>query len=297
MEAFGRLLLETFQADGLDVAGQARHQPSRRDRLGVLDHFEGLQHARPAERGPSRHQFIEDRAQAVDVGGRIGVPGLSPRLFGGHVTGRADDGFGTGQARVLIERLGQSEVRDLGDAVRSHQDVGRLEVAVNDPLAVRLLNRSREDFDQLGGPERRPWVAVDLRVEVAALDVFELDVGTVLVVADRIDLDHVRVAQPGDRLGLGQESGHGIRVGQLAGQDHLHGDDPIETEFARLVDDPHPPSPQLAQEFVTRQIGQLPWAAAGRHTLRAITRATPPVPAEVGMHARLGLRVRRGRIR
>ena len=53
LEAFGGLLLETFQADGLDVAGQARHQPSRRDRLGILDHFEGL-HSTLAPRNGGR---------------------------------------------------------------------------------------------------------------------------------------------------------------------------------------------------------------------------------------------------
>ena len=46
-----------------------------------------------------------------------------------------------------------------------------------------------------------------------------------------------------DRLGLGLEPGEILRARSGAGADHLEGDEPVEPDLPRLVDDPHPPSP------------------------------------------------------
>ena len=63
----------------------------------------------------------------------------SAGLLGGHVAGRAHDLAGLGLPCPRLQPLGQAEVGDLGDAVAVEQDVGRLEVAMDDAGLVRRV--------------------------------------------------------------------------------------------------------------------------------------------------------------
>ena len=52
----------------------------------------------------------------------------------------------------LANRLRNPEVDDLGDGypiVQRHQDIGRLDVAVDDPLLMRVLHRVADRNEQL----------------------------------------------------------------------------------------------------------------------------------------------------
>ena len=74
---------------------------------------------------------------------------LMPRLLGRHVQRRADHLGEAGEQRLvgqlLPDRLGHAEVDHLrppaSPSCSVDQDVGRLEVAVDDPLLVRVLHR------------------------------------------------------------------------------------------------------------------------------------------------------------
>ena len=88
--------------------------------------------------------FVEDAAQREDVAARVGrLPG---DLLRGHVAdgsdyhprlgvrGRLAERSGVGSEWIL---LGQAEIEDLHLAVCGDENIGRLEVAMNDPLRVR----------------------------------------------------------------------------------------------------------------------------------------------------------------
>ena len=69
---------------------------------------------------------------------------------------RADQGAELGEQRPLgqplLGRLGHAEVDHLGHrpvVVHGHQDVRRLDVAVDDPLLVRVLDRLADRDEQL----------------------------------------------------------------------------------------------------------------------------------------------------
>jgi len=104
-----------------------------------------------------------------------------PRTCSGDIYGRTEDHAGLGrrkrQGRRVrevagsggrIERLGEAEVQHLDRAIRSHLDVRRLQIAVNDPGGVRglervgNLSRDRQGFVEWKGTtgdaigERRP---------------------------------------------------------------------------------------------------------------------------------------------
>ena len=81
---------------------------------------------------------------------------LRLRLLGAHVERRADHLTVAGRYRcgrqLLVDRLGNPEVDDLGDRhaiVQRHQNVGRLDVAVDDALLMGVLDRVADRDEQL----------------------------------------------------------------------------------------------------------------------------------------------------
>ena len=110
---------------------------------------------RALERRAAGEHLVEDRAQGVDVGGGRDVGGRAAGLLGGHVARRAHDVAGAGQARLALHQLGQAEVGDLRDALVGEHDVGRLDVAVDDPVLVGVVEGPGERLDQPRGLARR----------------------------------------------------------------------------------------------------------------------------------------------
>ena len=163
----------------------------------------------------------------------------------------------------------------LGVAVGGQQDVGRLQVAMDDALAVGLGDAARHGFDQLGGPLRRPGRAVETPVQAAAVDVLQLEERQAVGLADVVDLHDVGVLQPGDGLRFGQEADGGLDAGMGAGQDHLQDAWSVQEDLSAAVDDAHAAAAQLAQDLVAGDGGD---DAVGRR--RGGTAVAPGVGVE-----------------
>ncbi len=71
------------------------------------------------------------------------------------------------------------------------------------------------------------------------------------MVADPENLYDLGVLEACDGLGLGVEASRGLGAGQVAGQDHLEGDQSAEPFGPRLVHDSHPASPEFLQDFIS----------------------------------------------
>ena len=112
---------------------------------------------------------------------------------------------------VRFQPLGQAEVGDLGHAVGGEEDVGRLEVAVDDPGLMGGVDGPGQGRHQLGGRPARLGRARQSIVEVAAFEQLQRDERQAVHFADVVDLHDVRVPEPGDRLGLDPEAGQVIR--------------------------------------------------------------------------------------
>src|SRR6202042_1144145 len=130
------VLLQASQAYRLQVAGQRGVELARRLGGAVADRVDRLHRAVAAERGSAGQQGVEDRAQAVDVAGGGDGATAAGSLLGGHVRGRAKDGAGLGDLDVSLDLLGQAEVGDVWAALGVDQDVGWLEVAVEDAAGM-----------------------------------------------------------------------------------------------------------------------------------------------------------------
>ena len=176
VEVAGKLAAQTIDVDGHPSVGFRRRRGPRlraasvfrRRRPAVIDggdrsaRADGLRFAddaydvgRCAAGEPVRQaageQLVEQHAERVDVGGRGTA---SPRTcsglaYSGVISCRPAPSARASGRRARVEQLGDAEVEQLGRAVGGHQDVGRLEVAVDDQVLVRVLDGRADVTEQL----------------------------------------------------------------------------------------------------------------------------------------------------
>ena len=93
---------------------------------------------RGGEGGLEREQLVERGAEGVDVAAVVDDHALGERLLGAHVAERAEQVAGHRHAGVLFD-AGQAEVGDPELAGVVDQEVGRLDVAVEDAVLVGVV--------------------------------------------------------------------------------------------------------------------------------------------------------------
>ena len=200
--ALGRLA-QRGRDNGVEVAPQRagerrRARPPRRrrslvaggrHRLARLARVDGAHRALEpgqrslviAERPPAGEQLEEQQAEGIDVG--RGGDRLAGELLGAGIFGRREaqrrarlpQPLGAGRFRV--EELGDAEVEQPYLAALGQQDVGRLEIAMDDEVNMGVVHRLADLLEQ-GQPlaeAESPLVGGD--GERPAVDVFERQVG------------------------------------------------------------------------------------------------------------------------
>ena len=92
-------------------------------------------------------QLVQQHAQRIDVAARIDIQAAQLRLLGTHVHRRPDHLAVAGVDRlvgqVVMQGLGHAKVDDFDDrAMIGHRDhdVGRFQVAVDDPFLMGMLD-------------------------------------------------------------------------------------------------------------------------------------------------------------
>ncbi len=167
------------------------------------------------------------------------------------------------------QALGEAKVADLGNFIGRQEDVARLEVAMNDPAPVRLVDGPRERLDQGGGPLRRPRRAVEPLRQASAFQILELEIGPAVMIAEAVNLHDVRVPQFRDRLRLGQKANRGFVPRVFARQDHLERNVAIQLDFLSLVDDSHAAAAQDTLDRIARDARGCPLREPSRGGRRA----------------------------
>src|SRR5262249_40276484 len=156
--------------------------------------------------------------ERVDVGTR--VQRLTVDVLGRGVMRSAyEDAFTTEvpvdrtrAALFATEDLGDAEVDDLHVvgvvADLGDQDVRRLQVAVDDPLPVRLGDRARDLLEDVAEHRRLELTrTLEPLVERLAADVLHHDVARLPGAhTERVDRDDVRVVEPREDAGLAPEA-------------------------------------------------------------------------------------------
>ena len=151
---------------------------------------------------------------------------------------------------------GQAEVHDDRLAAPVEHDVGRLQVAVDDPVVVGVLHGPGDACGRSGRPRRgsRNRPGPTRRGErFASNEGHGQEVGAVDL-ADVVDGADVGVLEGGGRLGLADEPGGGGRA--VAGQaGDLEGDRAVEDCVVGQVDGPHAAGPERGADPVAAEPG------------------------------------------
>ena len=213
---------------------------------------EGLGRRRPGERRLSGQQLVEHDAEGPDVG--LAARHLAAGLLGAHVGGGAHHrvrfGDGGRVVRSGLDRLGEAEVQHLHAAVRRHLDVGGLQIAVDDALVVRGLQRLGDlerKRQRFGDGQRASEQTVGERL---ALHQLQHQHARVLPRLHAVDGGDVGVVQRGENLRLALQPGQPLRVlGEIAGQ-CLDGDVAVERGIAGAPHFAHPAPAQQRHDLV-----------------------------------------------
>ena len=177
--ALARLLLERLEHDRVEIAAQvSRCRALARDGAGCA-HF-ARQHVpvrreRALERVRSlaREQLVRDYAERVHVA--LGRDRAARDLFRRRVLGREHAYTDLRQRLVrgaaFLDELGDAEVEQVNLSLRVDQDVGRLEIAMDDQSRMRVRDRAGDLRD-----ERDPGAYVELVLAAVDVDRLAFDV-------------------------------------------------------------------------------------------------------------------------
>ena len=227
--------------------------------------------------------------ERVEVGAP--VDGLSARLLGRCVAGRADHGAGFGPAG-LGQRSRQPEVGDAHDPVLVEQEVGGLDVAVHEAAVVRVPQRGRDLPAEVRGLRgRQPLTRVEQAAEAPALQELEDHEGHAVVLAPVVDGHHVRVVQRRGHLRLGPEATQEPGVVREPAVQHLHRD---ATTQAHVVGEQHPAArtgpdgreqPVAVREDLADEVGD---RGVGHGPSRLRATSADPVASRMGRSRTFG---------
>ena len=193
--------------------------------------------------------MVERRAEAVDVAPR--AVHLLLDLLGGDVVGRAPELLHL----PLRSAARDAEVHELRVHVLVEEDVVRLHVAVEEPDLLRRLEALGDlhpHAQHEGRVEDR--LVRDERPEVAARDELHLEVRVVALLAEGVDLRHVRVVEARRVLRLVLERLERLLVVAQRLLHHLHGDLAPERLVLAEEGGPHAARSEAPQEREVREL-------------------------------------------
>ncbi len=175
---------------------------------------------------------------------------------GPHEVGRPHElaGLGALAERGLHRVLGDPEVEDLDDlfvVAAGHEDVRRLEIAVDEPGLVRPPQAARDlREDRRGDREREPALALEALAHVLALEELHHDVRVVVLHPVVVDLDDVRALQARRCLGLALEALPPHRQRGVGGIHELDRHQRVELRVLRGPQGAHPADRQTLLEAI-----------------------------------------------
>ncbi len=249
--------LERLQRDHLEVARHRVVEPPGRDRLVGPEPPEQQLEVLGVVRHAAGQALVERRAERVDVGAAVHAARVAEELLGRAVERRAREGLRHRlPAPALVPR--DAEVEKARLPLGRHAEVRRLDVPVDDPLAVRVGERAREVAHPLGNAARREHAPLGRRllqelVHPLAGHELHREVADARLLTERVDADDPLVPELRDRERLPAEPLRRDRRVEELRADHLERDRAAERLLLGEVEHAHPAAverpdqPELAE--------------------------------------------------
>ena len=227
-----------------------------------------------------REHLVGDRTERKDVGALIDVQPTD--LFRRHVADGAEQQAGggprccdsrdTGACIVQSARrqLRQPEVQNLHRAIVGHEDVFRLQIAMEDAAIVGSREPVQDTVADLHDLARRKWSSVDARAEGATGQQLGDNIGRRTVAADIVEGDDVWMIEGRGGARLLLEAGNAILIGRDARGQDLNRDLAVQPAIVRAID--------LAHSAGAEQRGDPVWAEPGARGEGQAERNVTPEP-------------------
>ena len=235
----------------------------------MQDGFEDCAARLAAEGKDAGGHFVEHRTEGEKIG--AGVHCFSADLLGRHVGDGADGGAGAGElffghggrgvvachrgaghAAALCRLLRQAEIEDLRVPVRGDENIGRLDVAVNDALGMRRFEPFGDLDAQFEQQIERKRLAVDAVLERFAFEALHREERLAFVLADFVDGANVGVIEGRSGARFALESLQRLVVlRQFLGQEFQR-DEAAELDVFRLVHHTHPAAAEFFNDLIVR---------------------------------------------
>ena len=225
---------------------------------------------------PGEH-FVEDRAKRKDVGAVVG--GFPTNLLRRHVPCGSKDQTGASRRRGgevgdagvrvwTLDQLRKPEVEDLRTALGSHEDVVRLQIAVNDAFGMCSRETKRDLCGEVRRFAKRKGPLSQHRCQRLAFEQLRHDVRDAAVHANVEHRHDVRVVECGRYPGLLFETPQTVGVLGKRRRQHFHGDTAVQARVQRAVDLAHATCANGLADFV----GTKPRACRDSHRVIIATR-------------------------
>ncbi len=229
------------------------------------------------ERHPAGQALVQHQSERVEVGPAVEL--LAAHLLGRQVLGGAHHDVVAGQVGFgRLQTLGDAEVGQEDPPVGGHHDVAGLDVAMDEPRSVRVIERGgHAGADVTGEFRTQPLLGVEDLAQALALDQLHHDCLAAVLFEHVVDGDDVGMveARRGDRFTSESFGDHG--VGGQRGLQPFHGDLAVECEVDGEPHLGHAALGEHALEFVAvRDDRRCGWRGRGHDWERTLA-----VPAAV----------------
>ena len=214
-------------------------------------------HAIAAQRRTARQQLVKHDAERKDVAAGIDALAAHHRLLRAHVFKRTNCRAILCELRLLDEpllrRFRHAKVDYLYDrrtVVQCDHHVGWLDVAMNNPFLMSVLNSLTDRQEQLKSLVRRQLIVVTVGGNRRTVDQFHHKVGTALLRSARVeDTGDVDMVHHGQSLFLDIEASDDLS-GVHSRIDHLDRDAALDgANCSAMKTVPIPPSPMTCSNL------------------------------------------------
>src|SRR5436190_1747933 len=163
-----------------------------------------------------------------------------------------DSDTGRTVERSRRKRTRSVQIKNLGVVLTSHENVRRLDIAMNDAFGMRRINRIRDfnsEIQRFLDAQRTAIVPV---FQCLSIEVFHHNERTAVVLTDIVDRANLRMIERRGRTRLDSKSFERLRIlGTLLRQE-LHRNRTAEADILRFIDNTHASGAEMFKDFVVR---------------------------------------------